>query len=48
MTADPVSRFFELQIRHIHFVAQIPHLEELKQNDTSFNRTGVSAYREKR
>ena len=41
MTADPVSRFFELQIRHIHFVAQIPHLEELKQNDTSFNRTGV-------
>jgi len=43
MTADPVSRFFELQIRHIHFVAQIPHLEELKQNDTSFNRTGVMA-----
>ena len=42
MTAEPVSRLFELQIRHIHFVAQIPHLEELKQNDTSFNRTGVT------
>ena len=41
MTADPVSRLFELQIRHISFVAQIPHLEYLKQNDTSFNRTSV-------
>jgi len=29
------------QIPHIHFGAQLPHLEELKQNDTSFNRTAV-------
>ena len=41
MAADPVSRPFQLQIRHIAFAAQIPHLEELKRNDSSFNRTGV-------
>jgi putative addiction module component (TIGR02574 family) len=41
MAANPVSRPFQPQIRHIAFTAQIPHLEELKQNDTSFNRTGV-------
>jgi hypothetical protein len=42
MAANPVSRPFPLQIRHIAFAAQIPHLEELKQNDTLFNRTGVN------
>jgi len=41
MAANPVSRPFQLQIRHIAFAAQILHLEELKQNDTSFNRTAV-------
>jgi hypothetical protein len=41
MAADPVSRPIQLQIRHTDFAAQIPHLEEVKQNDTSFNRTAV-------
>jgi hypothetical protein len=41
MAADPVSRSGQLQMRDIAFAAQIPHLEELKQNDTSFNRTAV-------
>jgi hypothetical protein len=41
MAADRVGKIFELQIRHIAFAAQIPHLEELKQNDISFNWTGV-------
>jgi hypothetical protein len=41
MAADPVSRLGQLQMRDIAFAAQIPHLEELKQNDTSFNRTAV-------
>jgi hypothetical protein len=45
MAADPVSRPFQLQIRHIDFAAQIPHLEELKQNDSSLNRTGVRCLR---
>jgi hypothetical protein len=39
--ADPVRRLFKLQIRHMHFAAQIPHLEEIKHNDISFNRTAV-------
>jgi len=43
MAANPVSRPFQLQIRHIAFAAQIIHLEELKQNDTSFNRTAVKS-----
>jgi hypothetical protein len=30
MAANPVSRPFQLQIRHIAFAAQILHLEELK------------------
>ena len=42
MAADPVSRLSQLQMRDIAFDAQIPHLEELKQNDTSFNRTAVT------
>jgi putative addiction module component (TIGR02574 family) len=41
MAADPVSRPGQLQMRDIAFAAQILHLEELKQNDTSFNRTAV-------
>jgi hypothetical protein len=48
MAANPVSRPFQPQIRHIAFTAQIPHLEELKQNDTSFNRTGVGKNSKKR
>jgi hypothetical protein len=44
MAADPVSRPIQLQIRHIDFAAQVSHLEHLKQNDTSFNRTGVSLH----
>jgi hypothetical protein len=44
MAADPVSRSGQLQMRDIDFAAQIPHLEELKQNDTSFNRTAVMLY----
>jgi len=41
MAADPVSRPGQLQMRDIAFAAQILHLKELKQNDTSFNRTAV-------
>jgi spore maturation protein CgeB len=44
MAADPVSRPGHLHMRDIAFAAQIPHLEELKQNDTSFNRTAVQGY----
>jgi len=43
MAADPVSRPGQLQMRDIDLAAQIPHREELKQNDTSFNRTDVVA-----
>jgi hypothetical protein len=32
-------------MRDIAFAAQISHLEELKQNDTSFNRTAVGVFR---
>jgi len=41
MATDPVSRAGQLQMRDIAFAAQIPYPEELKQNDTLFNRTGV-------
>jgi hypothetical protein len=41
MAADPVSKPFQLQMRDIAFAAQIPHVEELKQNDSLFNRTAV-------
>ena len=33
MAANPVSSPFQLQLRHIDFAVQIPHLEELKYND---------------
>jgi hypothetical protein len=42
MASHAANRTRRPQIPHIHFAAQIPHLEELKQNDTSFNRTGVA------
>ena len=44
MAADPVSRPGQLQMRDIAFAAQILHLKELKQNDTSFNRTAVKEH----
>jgi hypothetical protein len=47
MAADPVSRPGQLQMRDIAFTAQIPHLESLKRNDTSFNWTVVISIKEK-
>ena len=44
MAADPVSRPGQLQMRDIAFDAGILHLEELKKNDTSFNRTAVACF----
>ncbi|MFM8683739.1 MAG: hypothetical protein ACKOEG_08165 [Chthoniobacterales bacterium] len=44
MAADPVSRPGQLQMRDIAFAAQILHIEKLKQNDTSFNRTAVKKH----
>jgi hypothetical protein len=36
MAADPANGPSQLQMRDIAFAVQIFHLEELKQNDTSF------------